>query len=689
MANNRNQFAIAVDIGGTFTDVVIADRDKNCFFVTKTSSTPLNPADGFFNAVESALKLCDANPEDVKIVFHGSTVATNAILESKGAKTALLTTKGFRHVLDIGRAEIPREANLYGWVKPKRPVQPRDVFEVDERVRSDGSVAQPINKNQLEKIVKKIADGKYEAVAISLLHSYLNADHEKQIYNLLAERFPNLEISISSDVLPVFREYERSMATIMNVMVQPLVGKYIRQLEEGLAEKRIKAPLFIMKSNGGVFSPQEAARSGAHMALSGPAAGTNGAANLGRLCKIEDIITIDIGGTSADISLIRGGKAEIANGTKINDLPLSLAVTDIHTIGAGGGSIARISGNGAIMVGPASAGADPGPVAYGKGGIYPTVTDANLVLGRLPEKLLDGALRLDSKAASFAIKKYIADPLGTSVEAAAIGILAIVNETMNNALKLMTVERGLDPKNYTLIAFGGAGPVHGGQLMRLLQTEKLLIPRYPGILCATGLLSTDLRYDFAITRLQRAGEYNKKEISETFNRLSGIAKAKLKRDKIDPAQCHLKRGADVRYAGQGTELSISFADGAITSVSIERAVAEFHRTHKELYNFSDETAPVEFVNFRITAIGAMNHIPQPKLPQSASVDIPATDYRQVVFDMNGPQRTPVWRRKDLLNGHQIVGPAIIDQLDTTSIIYAGQRAKVDEWGNILVSEVML
>ena len=307
----------------------------------------------------------------------------------------------------------------------------------------------------------------------------------------------------------------------------------------------------------------------------------------------------------------------------------------------------------------------------------------------MPETLLDGALRLDSKAASFAIKKYIADPLGTTVEAAAIGILAIVNETMNNALKLMTVERGLDPKNYTLIAFGGAGPVHGGQLMRLLQTEKLLIPRYPGILCATGLLSTDLRYDFAITRLQRAGEYNKKEISETFNSLSGIAKAKLKRDKIDPAQCHLKRGADVRYAGQGTELSISFSDGAVTSVSIERAVAEFHRTHKELYNFSDETAPVEFVNFRITAIGAMNHIPQPKLPQSGGVDIPATDYRQVVFDMNGPQRTPVWRREDLLNGHQFVGPAIIDQLDTTSIIYAGQRAKVDEWGNILVSEVML
>ena len=683
---DSRRFAIAVDIGGTFTDIVIADNRQNRFVVSKTSSTPENPATGFFNAVEDVLRLAEVEPEAVEIVFHGSTVATNAILEHKGARTALLTSRGFRHVLDIGRAEIPREANLYGWVKPKRPIRPRDIFEVEERVLSDGTVATPLDMTQLEPLARQIERGGYQAVAIALIHAYANQCHEVQLHEFLASRLPHIEISSSSAVLPVFREYERSMATVMNAMVQPLVGRYIRLLEDGLKDRRIEAPLFIMKSNGGIFPPKEAAHAGAHMALSGPAAGASGAAFLGRLSGIEDMITIDIGGTSADISLIRQGQPQKSTTTRINDLPLALPVIDIHTIGAGGGSIASIAENGAILVGPESAGAVPGPAAYGKGGTQPTVTDANLVLGRLPPSLLDGAVTLDTEAASAAIDEQIARPLGTSVTEAALGILAIVNETMNSALKLMTVERGLDPADFTLAAFGGAGPVHGGELMRLLNSRQLLVPRHPGILCATGLLSTDLRYDFALTRLQRAGHYDLDDIAAVFDRLSGEAAAKLSTDGIGTDRHQLRRMADLRYAGQGTELTVPFSDGPITNETVASTVSSFHDLHRQLYSFSDPQGAVELVNLRLEATGRMNPISPPQLAEADTSQLPPDDSRMAVLQGLEKQQVPVWRRERLLAGHRISGPAIIDQLDTTTVLFAGQHGEIDSWGNILISE---
>jgi N-methylhydantoinase A len=683
---DKPRFAIAVDIGGTFTDIVIADHRQNRFVVSKTSSTPENPATGFFTAVEDVLRLAEAEAEAVEIVFHGSTVATNAILEHKGAKTALLTSRGFRHVLDIGRAEIPREANLYGWIKPKRPIRPRDILEVEERVLSDGTIATPLDTAQLEPLARQIEKGGYQAVAIALMHAYANPSHEAQLHDFLASRLPQIEIASSSAVLPVFREYERSMATVMNAMVQPLVGRYIRLLEDGLKDRRIKAPLFIMKSNGGIFPPKEAARAGAHMALSGPAAGTSGAAFLGRLSSIENMITIDIGGTSADISLIRKGQPQKSTTTRINDLPLALPVIDIHTIGAGGGSIASIAENGAILVGPQSAGAVPGPAAYGKGGTRPTVTDANLVLGRLPPSLLDGAVTLDTEAASAAIDEHIARPLGTSVTEAALGILAIVNETMNGALKLMTVERGLDPADFTLAAFGGAGPVHGGALMRLLNSRQLLVPRHPGILCATGLLSTDLRYDFALTRLQRAGRYDLDDIAAVFDRLSAEASAKLAADGISADRHQLMRMADLRYAGQGTELTVPFPEGPVSDTNVAATITGFHDLHRQLYSFADPDGAVEIVNLRVEATGRMDPVSPPQLAEADTPALTPDDSRMAVLEGLEKQQVPVWRRERLLAGHRISGPAIIDQLDTTTVLFAGQHGEIDRWGNILISE---
>ncbi len=499
-AEPQTGYALALDVGGTFTDVILSARDGSGYWVTKSSSVPHDPSQGFFGGVDKVMALAALSPQAVGIVMHGSTVATNAILEGKGARTGMLTTKGFRYVLEIGRADIPRAANLYGWVKPKRPVPPRHIYEITERVRVDGRITTPLDEEGLAVVAEAVRRDKLEALAIVFLNSFANPEHERRAADILRRLLPTVEIAVSSEILPLFREYERALATVMNASVQPIAGRYIGRLADGLAERAIAAPFFIMKSNGGVFPPGEAARQPVHLALSGPAAGARGAAHVGRQAGLTNLITIDMGGTSADVALIRNGEPAVASTGHVGDFPLALAMIDIHTIGAGGGSIATVNEQGVLRVGPESAGAAPGPAAYGKGGRQPTVTDANLVLGRLPGHLLDGEVALDPAAAARAIDEHVARPLGLSLEAAARGVIEIVDSNMVGALKVMSVERGLDPRDFALAAFGGAGPVHGARLMRLLGTRKLLVPRYPGILCAMGLLATDLRYDFALTR---------------------------------------------------------------------------------------------------------------------------------------------------------------------------------------------
>jgi N-methylhydantoinase A len=680
------RWALAIDVGGTFTDVIIADRRSGALHVAKTASTPGDQAGGFFDGVAQALALAGAGPGDIDVVLHGTTVATNAILEGKGARTGMLTTAGFRHALEIGRAEIPRGANLYGWVKPKRPVPPRHVFEARERVRADGSVALALDEDSVVAAADAMAAQGLEAVAIVFLHSYANPAHERRAAEILAARLPHAELSISSEVLPVFREYERAMATAINASVQPLVGRYVGRLADGLKARGIGAPLFIMKSNGGVFPPAQAAKLGAHLALSGPAAGARGAAHLGALAGITDMLTIDMGGTSADVALIRGGEPQITAATRINDQPLALPVIDIHAIGAGGGSLAFVAAHGAIRVGPESAGAAPGPAAYGRGGERPTVTDANLVLGRIPPHLLDGAVPLDVARARAAIEAHVARPLGASVEEAARGILAIVDETMTGALKVMSVERGLDPADFTLAAFGGAGPVHGAGLMRLLGAKALFVPRHPGILCAMGLLATDLRYDFVMTRLQRAGAYDLDAMTDGFAMLGAQAEARLAEDGAPPERCALSRAADMRYARQGVELSVPFPDGPVDADAAARAVARFHELHQRLYTFCDPAAPVEIVNLRVQAIGRADHIAPPEIAAAPSRRAEPAGERLAALIGAAPIPTPIHRREALLAGHEIEGPAIIDQLDSTVVILPGQIARVDRHGNLLVTE---
>jgi N-methylhydantoinase A len=681
-------FALALDVGGTFTDVILAERSGQRLWVAKSASVSSDPAAGFFGGVDKILTQSDANANEIAMVLHGSTVATNAILESKGARIGLVTTAGFRHVLEIGRAEIPRAANLFGWVKPKRPVLPRNVFEVAGRIRLDGSEVIPLDEAALEEVAAQIAGRGLEAIAVVFMHSYANPAHERRAGEILRARLPGVEISLSVDVLPLFREYERATATALNAAVQPVVGRYIGRLSSGLAERGLGAPLFIMKSNGGTCPPDEAARGGVHLALSGPAAGARGAAHLGHLAGFDDILTIDMGGTSADVALIRGGEPATTTTGRIGDHPLALSIIDIHTIGAGGGSIASVAGHGAIRVGPESAGADPGPAAYGKGGLRPTVTDANLVLGRIPPHLLDGEVALDRAAAEAAIDLYVARPLGIDTLTAARGICDLVDNNMTGALKVMSVERGLDPREFTLSAFGGAGPVHGARLMRLLGTPRLLVPRYPGILCAIGLLATDLRYDFAVTRLQRAGAYDLAAIEAIFAELTAEAQMRLAADGIAPEHRRFTRAADLRYEKQGVELTVPVAAETMTEATAIRLLSDFHALHDQLYTFSDAAAPVEIVNLRVEAAGLTDRITLPEIARAAPGARPEPNGTRIAgLDSGPPASTPVYRREALLADHVVDGPAIVDQLDATTVILPGQSARTDRFGNLLIAEI--
>ncbi|MFK7942733.1 MAG: hydantoinase/oxoprolinase family protein, partial [Paracoccaceae bacterium] len=431
-----SRYTLALDVGGTFTDVILADRAGGALWVAKSPSVPSAPADGFFGGVDKMMAQAGVGADEVATVLHGSTVATNAILEDKGARTGLVTTKGFRHVLEIGRAEIPRAANLFNWVKPKRPVQARHIWEVPGRIRLDGSEIHPLDEAAVASVAEAIRAADLQAVAVVLLHSYADPTQERRVGEMLRAALPDAEIALSVDVLPVFREYERTIATTLNAAVQPVVGGYIAQLSDGLNARKIGAPLYIMKSNGGTCPPDEAARGAVHLALSGPAAGARGAAYLGQLAGLPDLLTIDIGGTSADVALIRDGEPARTTTGKIGEHPLSLPMIDIHTIGAGGGSIAAVTDQGAIHVGPESAGADPGPACYGRGATRPTVSDANLVLGRIPPHLLVGEVALDAEAAKAAILKDVAEPLAIDLSAAARWIVDLVDSNMTGALKV-------------------------------------------------------------------------------------------------------------------------------------------------------------------------------------------------------------------------------------------------------------
>ena len=664
---------VAVDIGGTFTDIALLDQASGQVWRAKTPSVPEDPSRAFMTGVGLAMDLAGIGAADIGRVLHGTTIATNMILEGKGASTALVTTRGFRHVLTIGRQDIPRKANLYSWVKPERPVPSARVLEVAERVAAGGAVLEPLDEASVVAAAAELKRLGVQAVAVCLLHSFANPEHELRVTAMLREALPGVAVTSSVDVQPVVREYERSLATVLNAGVMPGVSTYIGRLETRLAEAGVNAPLLLMQSNGGVAGAKTIRRAPALTALSGPAAGVVGARDVAAACGIADLITVDIGGTSADICLIKDGQVGLTQRGQVGEWPLPLPMVDMVTIGAGGGSIARIV-DGALNVGPMSAGARPGPACYGHGGTEPTVTDAHVALGTLPDRLLAGAMVLDVDKARAAVLDKVARPLGLSLQDAARGILAIVDSHMVGAMRVVSVERGHDPRDFTLVPFGGAGPLHGCSLAELLSIPRVMIPPAPGVLCADGLLAADLRAEFSRT-LPVAGAVEVDEIEAIYADLAQQAVAWFDAEGVDAGARAATRVTMMRYKGQGGELSIPWAG------SRDAAEAAFSASHQALYGFTLE-APIEVVTLRVEAVG---HMPQPqKIELGAGSGAVPTGKRPVHL-AGGVADVPVYERGSLGAGDAFVGPAIVMQLDATTFVAPGWRCSVHASGALLLT----
>ncbi len=678
--------SIAVDTGGTFTDITLVDRRTGALHKAKTPSTPEDPSIGFINGVRKVLAEAGASPADVSHVFHGTTVATNTILEMDGAECALLTTTGFRHVLEIGRHDIPRTENIYSWVKPPRPVPAERVYEVDGRMDFQGNELTPLSEAMVRKAAAEIKRRGIRSIAVCYLHAYANPAHEDRTRAIIAEAYPEALVSLSSGVLPTFREFERSMATLLNAYVMPKVTRYVTRLEERLAEDGLTGRLLLMKSSGGVTGAETIRRQPIQTALSGPAAGVVGASLVGRLTGESKLVSFDIGGTSADICLIDGAEPAITTEGSVGTWPLSLPMIDIHTIGAGGGSIARVS-NGSLMVGPVSAGAMPGPVCYGRGGTEPTVTDAHLVLGHLPPHLLNGEMQLDIDAASRAIERAVAGPLGLSIPDAAAGIIDIVNNNMMGAIRVVSVERGHDPAAFALVPFGGAGPLHSGFLTRLLNMKASLVAPEAGVLSSLGLLSSDLKSDFSLTCILRAPDYDLERLASTFAALNADAQAWLDAEQVPDDGRSIEWFAGMRYIHQGFELTIPWPGMAVTSDALEEAIRRFHAAHHQLYTFSQPEMPVELVLARVQAVGRLAK-PEPRRIAAAGPVAEAVIGTQRVYAGGTWHSCPIYDRGRLGDGAVVNGPAIVQQLDATTYLLPGQQATVDAYGNLIIRELV-
>ena len=678
--------SIAVDIGGTFTDITLVDRGTGLLHKAKTPSTPQDPSIGFINGVRQIMAEAGVSAADVSHVFHGTTVATNTILEMNGASCALLTTSGFRHVLEIGRHDIPRSENIYSWVKPKRPVSAQRIYEVDGRMDFEGRELAPLSEEMVRRAVAEIRRRGISTIAVCYLHSYANPAHEQRTREIIAAEHPEALVSLSSEVLPTFREFERSMVTLLNCYVMPKVSSYVANLERRIAESDVDARLLLMKSSGGVTGVDTIRRQPVQTALSGPAAGVVGASLVGRLTGETKLISFDVGGTSADICLINDNTPEITMEGNVGNWPLRLPMIDIHTIGAGGGSIARVS-NGSLMVGPASAGAMPGPVCYGRGGTEPTVTDAHLVLGHLPPHLLKGAMSLDLDGAVRAIEHRLAEPLGLTVHEAASGIIDVANNNMVGAIRLVSIERGYDPAEFVLVPFGGAGPLHSGFLTRLLGMKGSIVAPEAGVLSSLGLLSSDLKNEFSLTSILRPPAYDLERLAAAFRSLDAEATAWLDEENVPAEGRHIEWSVGMRYIHQGFELMAAWPGREVTDAALRNAVERFHEAHHQLYAFSQPEMPVELVLVRVNATGKLAK-PHPMTIAAGGTAADARIAEQRVYVAGDWLACPIYDRVRLGAGAAVAGPAIIEQLDATTYLLPGQRAEVDRYGNLFVREAV-
>jgi N-methylhydantoinase A len=679
-----SRYIVAVDIGGTFSDLVCLDRETGEIRNAKVPSTPPTFIDGVVDALDKA----QVPPAEMVVFKHGSTIATNAIIQRKGARTALVTTEGFRDVLLAGRADRTDHFDLSSLESP--PLVPRrDILGVRERVDATGNPVVDLDRGSVERAVELLCKRGVDAVAVVFLNSFMNPEHEQQTLQAIVEALPEAYACCSYDILPELKEFERTSTTVANAYIGPIVDRYLSSLTDRLEQWGFRNQTFIIHSGGGVMSLEAARRLPARTCMSGPAGGAVGAAYIGSLAGFENVLGFDMGGTSCDLAVISDGQPEHHAGWKIeHKIPVQFPAIDVSTIGAGGGTIAWIDRAGTLRSGPQSAGANPGPAAYGTGGTEPTNTDANLVLGRLnPATFLGGDLKIDVELAREAIET-IAEPLGLSVEDAAEGILRVSNANMVDAARLITVERGRDPRDYALMAFGGAGPVHAAHCASELDIPYVVVPRNPGLASAFGQLRVEIRDDYQRAILKRHSEITTELLERAFAAMEEQARETLTREGLSALEISLERSVDLKYYPQTTYLNFTVpGDGAVSAETIDRLVDLFLERHEQEFGYSVplEFTSVEFVNARLTATGPA---PIGELPQDleeGTAEDAVVDTRPVHFaEAGGWTDTVVYDRERLRRGARFTGPAIVEQADSTTVVPPGGEVEVDGYRNLIV-----
>jgi N-methylhydantoinase A len=681
------RFRVGVDVGGTFTDFLISSAGQSAR-VYKSSTTPDNPTIGFFNGLEQAAKdqdmALDEFLDHVDSIVHGTTITTNAVLTGNGAKAGFITTKGFRDVLNMRRGMKERQFERYA--QPK-PLIPRSLTHVvEERVSVEGAVLTPLNEADVRTAARALKKEGVEAIAVSYLWSFRNPSHELRTREILAEEMPGTYVSLSTEILPQIRVYERHSTTALNAYVGPILTRYLSRLDKALAERGFKGSLLIMQSNGGVMSPEVAQRFASNTLLSGPAGAPGAGVFYGATHGFRNVITVDMGGTSFDVALVRDGVPSVTTEGIIGNDRIASPILDIHTIGAGGGSIARVATGGLLEVGPASAGAEPGPACYGRGGTKPTVTDADLVLGYIDSAAFHGGkLKLDTDAATRAIEEHVARPASMSVAKAADGIFQVINANMAAALNVVSVQRGYDPREFVLIVAGGAGPIHAAPIARDLEIPLVLIPRESSVFCAAGMLISDLKHDYVRTYARDLEKVVVQEVTRLYKEMTDTALKTLQAEGVAKSKAVVGYSADLRYVGQFNEVEVPVVGkGTIRNADLAQLVDQFHARHEALYGYSMKGTPVELINLRVTGRGLT---PKPKFERSTparfKVEKARIGRRKAWFD-GAFREVPVYDGLVLQNGHTIRGPAILSQPTTTIVVPPDFDLKCDEYNNFLM-----
>ena len=678
---------IGVDVGGTFTDFAVSIPEKNMQLLYKLPSTPDRPDDAIIQGLKHFLTAHKLEPKEIVRFGHGTTVGTNALIQRRVGKVAMVTSRGFRDLLEIGRQTRPKVYDMHqDFPKPLVPRWLR--YEVSERMRANGIVHVPLNEGELKEVAAALEKEKIDCVAVCFLHSHAFPEHEQRAAEILKQNMSaDVSVMTSSMVYPEFREYERFSTTVLNAALLTVMSAYLDRLTKGVAKTGVVAEPTISQSGGGLMSAAYSRQYPIRSALSGPAAGVLGAAYRAKATNEPNIITLDIGGTSADVSLLANGEPSVVHSRRLAGFPLRLPALDVNAVGAGGGSIAWIDRDGLLKVGPESAGAVPGPACYNKGGVLATVTDANVILGRLPDtSLLDGRMTIRRDLAEEAIDS-LAEKLSMSREDTALGIVQVASSVIVKAIRAISVERGHDPSKFSLFAFGGAGPLHAIDVAKDLGMTKVFIPPNPGILCAEGLLGSDLVADLIQPSLAPFDE----DVFETLNvaksNLSMRAKDWFTSESVDLKDQRQAWSVDLRYAGQNFELAINFENNQFNRDTALALRAEFDKAHEVAYGYSQSTEPVELVGMRVKLAGVLSKPPLPKTKKGSSFN--SSGSRKVSFGKNAWFETPIYRRDTIPIDHNFEGPAIIEQMDSMLLIFPGDTAKIDDWGNLIINLIQV